>query len=213
MDQKILIKKYENRRLYDVTHSRYVNLDEIARAVQDGTDVLVVDATSGEDITRFVLTQIITEFAKAPGSVFPLDILRQMIVASGKAGQESALTYMRAVADLYKNALRGFSSSMSPFDIMQNMIGVAPHPQAEGAGSSDPRAAFASTPQLLPPNQQPQENVEILYLRHRIQELEATVHNLSAQASSHPASEQPNPEQQAPEQPAPKKSTRKRAGS
>src|ERR1700741_3615727 len=101
MDKKIIIKKYENRRLYDVTHSRYVNLDEVARAVQDGYDVQVLDASTGEDLTRLVLTQIITENAKAPDSVFPLDILKEMVVASGKASQESALIYMRAVADMY----------------------------------------------------------------------------------------------------------------
>ena len=53
MDKKILIKKYENRRLYDVTHSRYVNLDEVARAVQEGYDIQVLDASTGEDLTRW----------------------------------------------------------------------------------------------------------------------------------------------------------------
>ena len=122
MNKKIIIKKYENRRLYDVTHSRYVNLDEVARAVQDGYDVQVLDASTGEDLTRLVMTQIITESAKTADSVFPLDILREMVVASGKASQESALNYMRAVADMYKNALRGFTHTMSPFEIVQNMM-------------------------------------------------------------------------------------------
>ncbi len=126
MNKKIIIKKYENRRLYDVTHSRYVNLDEIARAVQDEYDVQVLDASTGEDITRFVMTQIITEYAKAPDSVFPLDILRQMVVASGKASQESTFNYMRAVADMYKHALRGLSKSMSPFEVMQSLINAEP---------------------------------------------------------------------------------------
>ena len=122
MEKKIIIKKYENRRLYDVTHSRYVNLDEIARAVQDGVDIQVLDASSGEDITRLVMTQIVTECAKAPDSVFPLDILRQMVVASGKASQESAMNYMRAVTDMYKNALRGFTKTMTPFELMQSLM-------------------------------------------------------------------------------------------
>ncbi len=124
--KKIIIKKYENRRLYDATHSRYVNLDEVARAVQDGYDVQVLDASTGEDLTRLVMTQIITESAKGPDSVFPLDILREMVVASGKASQESALNYMRVVADMYKDAMRGLSHSMSPFEIMQNMMNPLP---------------------------------------------------------------------------------------
>ena len=194
MDQKILIKKYENRRLYDVTHSRYVNLDEIARAVQDGFDIQVLDASSGEDITRFVMTQIITECAKAPDSVFPLDILRQMVVASGKASQESTMNYMRAVADMYKNALRGLPNPMTPFEMMQNMISSAPAgaPSEPAQPQSQPAA---SEPHFLPPSQLAQANPEIHELKRRIQELEAMVQNFS----KGPA--------------APKKTARKRSGS
>ena len=165
--KKIIIKKYENRRLYDATHSRYVNLDEVARAVQDGYDVQVLDASTGEDLTRLVMTQIITESAKGPDSVFPLDILREMVVASGKASQESALNYMRVVADMYKDALRGLSHTMSPFEMMQNMMippasGAQGEPEsADGAGDSKP--------------QEPKADTELQELKRRIQELEALV--------------------------------------
>ena len=80
MDQKtVVIKKYENRRLYDTTNSRYVNLEEVAQLVQSGKDVQVVDAATGEDLTRLVLTQIIVEDAKTPNSNFPLDVLRRWL--------------------------------------------------------------------------------------------------------------------------------------
>ncbi len=72
MAQKtVVIKKYENRRLYDTTNSRYVNLEEVAQLLQQGNDVQVIDASSGEDITRLILTQIIVEDAKTPESSFP----------------------------------------------------------------------------------------------------------------------------------------------
>ena len=193
MNKKIIIKKYENRRLYDVTHSRYVNLDEIARAVQDEYDVQVLDASTGEDITRFVMTQIITEHAKATDSVFPLDILRQMVVASGKASQESAFNYMRAVADMYKHALRGLSKSMSPFEVMQTLMNTAPGapggPAGEGSAeqmagipagsmpaqeaSTHNAAANAETARA-----QAQEQDEIHELKRRIHELEGMMANL-----------------------------------
>ncbi len=126
----IVIKKYENRRLYDTSNSRYINLDEIAQLVRDGRDVQVVDAATGEDITRPVLTQIIMDQAKEPDSTFPLDMLRQMVVASGRATQESALKYMKAMFDLYQNAYRVMSPPMSPFEFMRT---AAPPPPAEGA--------------------------------------------------------------------------------
>jgi len=157
MDKKIVIKKYENRRLYDVTHSRYVNLDEVARAVQEGYDVQVLDASTGEDLTRLVMTQIIIEGAKAPGSAFPLDILREMVVASGKATQESAVNYMRSVADMYKNALRSVSRAKNPLEIMQDMMNSTPAAQRD-----------------QPPLEQ-DGNTELRKLEKRIQELESMV--------------------------------------
>src|SRR5208337_765148 len=121
MAQKtVVIKKYENRRLYDTTNSRYVNLEEVAQILQHGNDVQVIDAASGEDITRLILTQIIVEDAKTPDSNFPLDLLRQMVVASGRAGQESALKYMKAMLDLYQSTYRVMAPPLNPFEFMKN---------------------------------------------------------------------------------------------
>ena len=60
----VVIKKYGNRRLYDTAESRYVNLDEIAGLVRRGKDVQVVDAKTGQDLTRVTLTQIIMGLAR-----------------------------------------------------------------------------------------------------------------------------------------------------
>ena len=57
----IVIKKYENRRMYDTSASRYVNLEDVAEMVRNGEELQVVDAKSGEDLTARVLTQIIVE--------------------------------------------------------------------------------------------------------------------------------------------------------
>lgn len=154
MDRKtVVIKKYENRRLYDTANSRYVNLEDVAEMVRDGLDVQVVDVATGEDITRLVLTQIIVDSAKAPGSVFPLDMLRQMVVASGRASQESMLRYMKSMFDMYQGAYRSFAQPMNPFDFMQMMGGVRPR----------------EAPQQTPPAQ-PDQEVE--NLKRRIGELE-----------------------------------------
>jgi polyhydroxyalkanoate synthesis repressor PhaR len=181
MDKKILIKKYENRRLYDVTHSRYVNLDEVARAVQDGYDVQVLDASTGEDITRLVMTQIITESAKTSDSVFPLDILREMVVASGKASQESASNYMRAVADMYKNALRGFSHTMTPFEIVQNMMNASSGAQTEPA----PPEPAPESVEERESKTKAKDDSELKELKKRIQELEALVLKSNKAPSAH----------------------------
>lgn len=141
--QSILIKKYENRRLYDATNSRYVNLDEVAQLLRDGNDVRVVDAASGQDITRLILTQIIVEDARAPNSAFPLDLLRQMIVSSGRATQETALQYMKAMLSLYQDTYRAMSPAVNPFEFFRPGARATPeppemHPQAPPRDSATP---------------------------------------------------------------------------
>ena len=74
----IVIKKYGNRRLYDTAASRYLNLEEIAALIRQGNEVTVVDAKTGQDLTRVTLTQIITEDAKDKPTGLPLELLRQL---------------------------------------------------------------------------------------------------------------------------------------
>src|SRR5271166_3069339 len=112
----LIIKKYENRRLYNTATSQYMNQDQVAQLVREGHDVRVVDAATGEDLTRLILAQIVLEDAKAPDSGFPLDVLRQMIVASGKATQEHTLRYMKAMMEMYQNAYRTLPSPANPFE-------------------------------------------------------------------------------------------------
>ena len=61
MSEPRLIRKYANRRLYDSTDSRHVTLEDIRKLVAAGIHVKVVDDSSGEDLTRPVLLQIIAE--------------------------------------------------------------------------------------------------------------------------------------------------------
>lgn len=162
----ILIRKYENRRLYDVTNSRYVNLEEVAQMVREGDDVRVVDAGSGKDITRLVLTQIITEDAKTPDSSFPLDLLRQMILTSGRASQETALRYMKAMMDLYQDTYRAMSPAVNPFGMFRS-----------GFKGQEPAPAEAA-PAAAPPAETAPETDE---LRQRVADLEKLVASLSRQ--------------------------------
>ena len=169
--KSILIKKYENRRLYDATNSRYVNLDEVAKMMQSGDDVRVVDATSGEDITRLILTQIIVEDAKMPDSNFPLDVLRQMVIASGKASQESALKYMKAVMDISQNAYRAMAPPFSPFEFVQQKDSPPADRRVTPPVAS---AGERSTDQTTNP-----DAAEVDELKRRLAELETLVSGLA----------------------------------
>ncbi|MGA8739978.1 MAG: polyhydroxyalkanoate synthesis regulator DNA-binding domain-containing protein [Terracidiphilus sp.] len=175
MAQKtVVIKKYENRRLYDTTNSRYVNLEEVAQLLQQGNDVKVIDASSGEDITRLILTQIIVEDAKTPESSFPLDLLRQMVVTSGRASQESALQYMKAMLEVYQNAYRAMPNPIIPFDFMQNI-----RTSTEEKPDKGPRSTIAGKPpEPEQPNAKQPESENVAELKSRLAELEKLVSKL-----------------------------------
>lgn len=79
----IRIKKYGNRRLYNTETSRYVNLEELAALIRGGETVEVADATSGADLTRDVLLQIVLE-AQGGASLFPTGLLHRVIRAQGE---------------------------------------------------------------------------------------------------------------------------------
>jgi polyhydroxyalkanoate synthesis repressor PhaR len=170
----VVIKKYENRRLYDTTNSRYVNLDEVAQLLQAGNQVQVIDAVSGEDITRLILTQIIVEDAKAPDSSFPLDLLRQMVVASGRATQENSLKYMKAMLDLYQNAYRALTPPLNAFDFMQSL---RPNRDAPADAKSTPVPEAA--PNAEKHTTKASESAEVEQLKDRLAELEKMVASLA----------------------------------
>ena len=170
--QPLIIKKYENRRLYNTLTSQYINQDQVAQLVRDGCDVRVVDATTGEDLTRLTLAQIVLEDAKTPDSVFPLDVLRQMILASGRATQENALRYMKAMMDMYQNAYRALPAPMNPFELLQGRW--AQPPVANGA-TSGPKA-WEEQPQ--PASESQTKAGEVNELKRRIEELESLLTKL-----------------------------------
>lgn len=130
----VVIKKYGNRRLYDTSASCYVNLEDIARIVREGKEVQVVDAKSGEDLTRVILTQIITEDARDKPTGLPLELLRQLIVATDQTRQEFILWYLKSAFDTYQtvqdavqNRLGQMQSAiLSPMESMKRLLGATP---------------------------------------------------------------------------------------
>jgi len=74
-----IIKRYQNRKLYDTQQSCYVTLDDIAKMIRSSEEVMVVDNKTKRDITAATLTQIIFEAEKKSGSYAPLYTLREII--------------------------------------------------------------------------------------------------------------------------------------
>src|SRR5438445_13772271 len=114
---KVTIKKYANRRLYDTESSTYITLDRLAQMVREGREFEVVDAKSGEDITRQVLTQIIVdEEARGGATMLPINFLKQLIGLYGNSMQNMVPQYLEAAMDAFQRnqsaAKDAFSGNM-----------------------------------------------------------------------------------------------------
>lgn len=93
--EKVVIKKYANRRLYNTASSSYVTLEHLSEMVKQGVDFVVYDAKTNEDITRTVLTQIIFEEESQEGqSLLPIQFLRQLISFYGNSMQAFVPSYL-----------------------------------------------------------------------------------------------------------------------
>jgi polyhydroxyalkanoate synthesis repressor PhaR len=155
--RKAVIKKYENRRLYDTGVSRYVNLDDVARMVREGVDVQVVDARSGQDLTRVVLTQIIMEDARGRESGPPLDLLRQLIVASDRATHEFLTWYLTTVTEMYQKAQSALHTR--PLDLVRSLFGSSePAPENPAAEIEILRRRVRELEQRLQPKSRRRKN-------------------------------------------------------
>src|SRR5437764_12873757 len=100
---KVTIKKYANRRLYDTESSTYITLDRLAQMVREGREFEVVDAKTGDDITRQVLTQIIVdEEARGGATMLPINFLKQLIGLYGNSMQNFVPSYLEAAMDAFQ---------------------------------------------------------------------------------------------------------------
>jgi polyhydroxyalkanoate synthesis repressor PhaR len=152
----VVIRKYPNRRLYDTSARRYVNLDDVAAQVRQGADVRVVDAKTGEDLTRVVLTQIIVEDARDQPAGLPLELLRQLVMATDHAGQEFITGYLKSAFDAYQKVQETVqtgigdmrSAALSPFTMVKDLL----TPPAAGKEVEQLRQRVAELEALAPKN-------------------------------------------------------------
>jgi polyhydroxyalkanoate synthesis repressor PhaR len=117
--QRVIIKKYANRRLYNTASSSYVTLEHLAEMVKEGVDFVVYDAKTNDDITRSVLTQIIFEEENRGGgqNLLPIQFLRQLIGFYGNSMQAFLPSYLEMSLESFtkqQERLRGQLANMAP---------------------------------------------------------------------------------------------------
>ena len=78
-----VIKRYANRKLYDMSESCYITHDEIANLVRQGEEVKIIDNRTKEDLTRQTLTQILFDKERKHSRTLPLNTLRGLFESGG----------------------------------------------------------------------------------------------------------------------------------
>jgi len=116
MAETLVLKKYASRRLYNPENSSYVTLSQVADIIRNGKNVQVLDAKTSEDVTAFILTQIILEEAKNKNALLPSPLLHLTIRYGSNVLQEffekhlqdaiqSYLQYRQALNDQFSKWL------------------------------------------------------------------------------------------------------------
>src|SRR4051812_6368152 len=165
---KVTIKKYANRRLYDTESSAYITLDRLAQMVREGREFEVVDAKTGEDITRTVLTQIIVDEEARGATMLPLNFLKQIIGLYGNSMQNFVPEYLEAAMDAFQrnqSAVKdALGANMFADLAKRNMAMFEDAAQAfSGKGKAEPKP----------------KNSEVDQLRAELEALQAKVDKLS----------------------------------
>lgn len=121
MNQTRVIKKYANRRLYDTVASKHVTLSDIRKMIVEGADIQIIEDTSGDDITRPLLLQIIVEQEQNGGQPILTEVLlSQLIRFYGNPMQGM-------MADYLQKSVSTFVKQQSTVqEQMQNMLSNTP---------------------------------------------------------------------------------------
>ncbi|MGO9017317.1 MAG: polyhydroxyalkanoate synthesis regulator DNA-binding domain-containing protein [Syntrophobacteraceae bacterium] len=101
MAEKIVLKKYANRRIYDPEKSAYITLEQVSELIRAGRQVSVIDAKTSEDVTAFILSQIIVEEAKNKNILLPVSFLHLVIQHGENALREFFEKYLELTVKNY----------------------------------------------------------------------------------------------------------------
>lgn len=120
---KLIIKRYGNRRLYNTETRSYINYQDLAKIVRDGSDVQVIDSTTKEDVTKAVLIQVILEEEKNNQTVLPTEFLFQLLRTREDSVQDFFKNHLSASFNAYLKTKEEFDNR---FRTMLEMATNAP---------------------------------------------------------------------------------------
>lgn len=115
-----IIKKYPNRRLYDTEKSSYITVADVLKLIRENIEFKVVDSESGDDITRNILVQIITEQENGNSPIFTTEMLLRFIRVYNDEAQNLFGDFLDKNIRLFTDQQKKFASQFT--DMMGNPI-------------------------------------------------------------------------------------------
>ncbi len=107
-NDKLIIKRYGNRRLYNTETSSYVNYQDLIEMIRKGRDMQVIDSRTKEDVTKSILIQIILEEEKNKKSMLPVEFLFQLIRSREDMAQDFFRNYLSTSFEAYMRTKQEF---------------------------------------------------------------------------------------------------------
>lgn len=120
---KLIIKRYGNRRLYNTETRGYINYKDLAKIVRDGSDVKVIDSSTKEDVTKAVLIQVILEEEKNKRTILPTEFLFQLLRSREESVQDFFKNHLSASFEAYLKTKEEFDKR---FRSILEMTAAAP---------------------------------------------------------------------------------------
>jgi len=113
MSETVVLKKYASRRLYNPENSSYVTLNQVADLIRGNKDVQILDAKTNEDVTAFILTQVILEEAKNKNTLLPVPLLHLVIRYGGSVLHEFFEKHLQDTINSYLQYKQAFDQHFS----------------------------------------------------------------------------------------------------
>ncbi len=109
-ENKLIIKRYGNRRLYNTETKSYVNYQDLIKLARAGYDFQVIDSTSKEDVTKAVLIQLILEEEKSNNNILPTNFLFQILRSDEDSLQDFFKNHLSASLAAYMKTKKEFDN-------------------------------------------------------------------------------------------------------
>ncbi len=114
-DNTLVMKRYGNRRLYNLETASYVNYQDLVKLIRDGHEIQVIDSRTKEDVTKSVLLQIILEEEKSATNLLPIPFLYQILRSREDAVQDFFKNYLSASFSAYMKTREEFDKRFKSF--------------------------------------------------------------------------------------------------